>query len=222
MPLAYDDKGNKQYEVELLSAGGARRQFDTNLIIQRYEQRIAMTVMADFLTLGHDRSGSQALGITKTSLFQTALLSLLDSISDVVNTFAIPRLFKLNTFENLTDYPKLTHDDIEKANLDDLSKFILSCSQAGAITPAGDTELENYLREVADLPKRPDFTNSPQDPIADSGEIDDSEILDPSKSKPTPQPQAPASAIQKAADDRAIFIQAVRELRDAVKKGDKK
>ena len=40
------------YKLELLSTGGSR-QFDTNAIINRYDTRIAMTVMADFILLGH-------------------------------------------------------------------------------------------------------------------------------------------------------------------------
>lgn len=37
------------YELELLSSGGTR-QFDTNAIINRYDTRIAMTVLADFIS----------------------------------------------------------------------------------------------------------------------------------------------------------------------------
>ena len=38
------------YKLELLSSGGTR-QFDTNAIINRYDTRIAMTVLADFIFL---------------------------------------------------------------------------------------------------------------------------------------------------------------------------
>lgn len=36
------------YKLELLSSGGTR-QFDTNAIVNRYDTRIAMTVLADFI-----------------------------------------------------------------------------------------------------------------------------------------------------------------------------
>ncbi len=45
------------YKLELLSSGGTR-QFDTNAIINRYDTRIAMTVLADFIFLGHDQTGA--------------------------------------------------------------------------------------------------------------------------------------------------------------------
>lgn len=153
MPLVYDDNGNKMYDLELLASGATRRQFDTNQIIQRYEQRIAMTVLADWLMLGHEKTGSYALSTNKTTMFQTSLLSIIDIIADVINTHAIPKLMKLNAFDGLTNYPKLDHAEIEKANLAELGKFLSDVSTSGGIT-LGDEETENYLREAANLPKR--------------------------------------------------------------------
>lgn len=60
------------YELELLSSGGTR-QFDTNAIINRYDTRIAMTVLADFIFLGHSETGSWALSSDKTELFAMAI-----------------------------------------------------------------------------------------------------------------------------------------------------
>ena len=53
------------YELKLLSSAGTR-QFDTNTIINRYDTRIAMTVLADFIFLGHDKTGSWALSSEPT------------------------------------------------------------------------------------------------------------------------------------------------------------
>ncbi|RJQ04432.1 MAG: hypothetical protein C4551_10790 [Bacillota bacterium] len=58
-PLAYRD-GEKAFDFGLLSTGG-RRQFDTDSVIARYDQRIAMTVLCDFILLGHEKVGSFAL-----------------------------------------------------------------------------------------------------------------------------------------------------------------
>ena len=57
MPGDRDDTGNPLYELKLLSTGGSR-QFDTNAVLGRYEQRMAMTVLADFILLGHEAVGS--------------------------------------------------------------------------------------------------------------------------------------------------------------------
>lgn len=222
LPLVYDDKGNKMYDLQLLTSGATRRQFDTNQIITRYEQRMAMTVMADFLMLGHEKTGSYALSINKTSLFQTALETVLESICDVINTYAVPRLFKLNTFDNLTDYPKLTHDDIEKANLGELGTFIKNVAGAGGIT-LGDIETENFLREAANLPKKTEDYVTPAVAIDDSLSIDN-ELMDVPDGlfgdgvDPADIAKAHRQGISKEADDRNLFIAAIKELRDAVKK----
>ena len=55
------------WTFQLLSTGG-RRQFDTNAIIERYDTRMAMTVLADFIFLGHQSVGSFALSDNKTEL----------------------------------------------------------------------------------------------------------------------------------------------------------
>jgi hypothetical protein len=62
MPTLYDEHGNKLFDLTLLSTGG-QRQFDTNAIIGRYDQRILMSVMADFLMLGAEKVGSFALSV---------------------------------------------------------------------------------------------------------------------------------------------------------------
>lgn len=67
------------YEFELLSSGGSKS-FDTNSIITRYNTAIAMTVLADFIFLGHEQVGSFALSSDKTQLFSMAIGAYLDII----------------------------------------------------------------------------------------------------------------------------------------------
>jgi len=149
MPLAYDEHGNKLYDLTLLSTGG-KRQFDTTAIIQRYDQRIAVTVLADFILLGMQKVGSYALASSKTSLFAVAIGTFLDEIESVFNTHAIPRLFKLNGFK-LDKLPSLKHGDIETPDLEELGNFVSKLSGAGMeLFP--DEQLENHLRKVANLP----------------------------------------------------------------------
>lgn len=141
------------YKLSLLSTGG-RRQFDTTAVVQRYDQRIAMTCMADFLLLGHEKVGSFALSSNKTALFGLAAGTILDAIQDVFNSFAIPRLFALNNFPGITGLPRLVHGDIESPDLKELGAYIQALSGAGMpLFP--DDQLENYLREAAGIPEKP-------------------------------------------------------------------
>ncbi len=136
------------WELQLLTTGG-RRQFDTTAIIERYDTRIAMSLLADFILLGHQAVGSWALSSDKTQLFAVAVGGILDSIAQVVNRHAIPRLMALNGWPAILS-PRLTHGDLETPDLDALGNFVQRLAQVGAITL--DPKLQSYLREAAGLP----------------------------------------------------------------------
>lgn len=141
------------WELKLLSTQSGR-QFDTNAIINRYDQRIAITLLADIVMLGADKVGSFALAKVKRSLLGTALDAITSSIAEVFNRYAIPRLIRLNPF-NVTDYPKLKASQIEAPDLNEIGNYIQKLS--GARMPLfPDTELENHLRQIAQLPARPE------------------------------------------------------------------
>ena len=143
------------WTLELLSAGG-KRNFDTNQIIERYDKRIAMTTLSDFILLGQQSTGSFALSSNKTELFGTAMGTYLDIVCDVFNTQAIPRLIDLNAehFSGFTDYPRMTHGDIEDVDLTALGGFLQQVVGCGALIP--DEGLDDYLRQAAHLPVRTD------------------------------------------------------------------
>lgn len=150
------------YKLELLSTGGSR-QFDTNQIIERYDTRIAMTVLADFLMLGHEQVGSFALSSNKTEMFGTAIGAFMDAICEVFNNQGIPRLIDMNGdhFSGITDYPHMIHGDVEDVDINTLATFVNTMVGAGVIVP--DASLEDAMRETANLPPRID-ENDPEEP----------------------------------------------------------
>lgn len=141
------------FEFELLSSGGSK-QFDTNAIIQRYDTGMAMTVLADFIFLGHQQVGSFALSSDKTELFAMAIGAYLDIICETFNSQGIPPLIDINGshFEGITDYPRLAHGDIENADIQKLAAYIKDMTGVGILVP--DDALEDYVREAANLPDR--------------------------------------------------------------------
>ncbi|RKJ64856.1 phage portal protein family protein [Roseburia sp. 1XD42-69] len=141
------------FELELLSSGG-NRQFDTNAIISRYDTRIAMTVLADFIFLGHEKTGSWALSSDKTNLFAMAMGAFLDIICETFNSQGIPSLIDINGqhFANITDYPKMTHGDIEDVDIEKMAAFIKDMTGIGVLVP--DDGLEDYVRQAGHLPER--------------------------------------------------------------------
>lgn len=149
-PQAYDEAGHKLYELRLMNSGGTR-QFSTDQTITRYEQRMAMVVLADFILLGNEVTASLALSTNKAGMFQAALGSWLDSIASVLNDFAVPRLFAMNGIKG--PFPKFVHEDVQEPSLQDLAVFISALAGAGAsLFP--DVDLENRMREIAKLPLR--------------------------------------------------------------------
>lgn len=149
-PMMYDKNNNQMYKLSLLTSGGSR-QFDTSAIINRWDQRLSTTVLADFILLGQNAVGSYALSSDKTNLFSVALGTWLDVIAGVFNRFAIPRLLKLNNIE-VEEPPKLVHGDIETPDLDVIANFVTSLAGAGA-TIFPDARLENKMRSMAGLPE---------------------------------------------------------------------
>ena len=148
-PLAYDpETKQKAYDIQLLTSGG-RRQFDTNEIITRYDQRIAMSMLADFIMLGHEKIGTQALSVSKIELFMDSIEAWLTGIADVFNNYGIPRLMRLNGIpEEL--FPKLNYSAPRDPDIGVIGEYVGKLTSAGAMLP--DDDLSNYLRELAGLP----------------------------------------------------------------------
>lgn len=159
------------WKLELLSTGG-QRQFNTSEIIERYDSRIAMTCMADFILLGHQSVGSFALSSDKTKTFSMAIGSYLDIICGVFNNQAIPALIDINGdyFGDITDYPYLTHGDIEDANLEKLGDYISKMITCGALIP--DESVEDFVREQAGMPERLEDWDEAEDTSASDGGTD--------------------------------------------------
>ena len=142
------------WKLELLASSG-KRQFDTNAIIERWDKRIATTVLADFIMLGQQQVGSFALADSKTKIFALAIGAYLEVICEVFNNQAIPRLIDANDkFKGITDYPHMTHGDIEDVDLTQLCTYIEKLVGVGLLTP--DEELEKMLRRAANLPEKLD------------------------------------------------------------------
>ena len=179
------------WKLELLSAGN-RRQFDTNQIIERYDKRIATTVIADFVLLGQTGVGSYALSSDKTRLFALAIGTYLDIICEVFNTQGIPRLIDINgdKFKGITDYPKMVHGDIEDANLEKLGAFISQMVTAGILIP--DEALEDFVRRAGNLPERDEnATYSPEERMEMANQNKGKDNTENAPKKPSNDPEEP-------------------------------
>lgn len=180
-PMAYDENGNKLYNLRLLSKeGSGSKDFDTGAIIARYDQRIAMTMLADFILLGHERVGSFALSKNKTHLFAIALESFLESIAGPINRFAIPKLLELNGYQTEI-LPTLVAGVIDTPDLTELADYVNKLFKSNiALNSPSDVD---YLRRVARFPDldEQELTQQPEP----SEPQDVAETDEPAETKPT-------------------------------------
>lgn len=138
------------WTLSLLTNGVSRRQFDVDRIINRYDKRIAATVLAQFIMLGMDRIGSFALSKNQNDLFLSACQSLLDNICDTLNMFAVPRLIALNPkFSQLINegkYPRFVTGKIAELALTDIATYVSMLGKSGFLVP--DVDLEKELKRI--------------------------------------------------------------------------
>ena len=151
------------WEFSLLN-GGSRRQFEIGSIIERYDSRIAMTILADFVLLGHQEAGSWALSSDKTEMFAMAIGTYMEIICEAFNTQAIPQLIELNVehFKGITAYPKMVHGDVEQDDVQAFGDLVARLVGSGVITPS-DTLAKEVCRRVG-LPEEVAEESVPQAP----------------------------------------------------------
>lgn len=136
------------WDLKLLSTGSAR-QFDTNTIVNRYDNRIAITMLSDIILIGGDKSGSFALADVKKSLLASALEAQIKNIASTINKYAVPQLFQYNTFPGITTYPEITPGEVEAPDLRDIALLL----RATGVDIGKDMELLNFLRKISSMPQ---------------------------------------------------------------------
>lgn len=141
------------WEFKLASTGGTRA-IDVGKVIERYTRHATMSMLADFIVLGHESVGSFSLADVKTNLFAFGLGAWLDVITEVINQYAVPRLFRLNQRFPQDKLPQIKHGDTEAPDLNELGGFITSLTGANVIIPG--PEIEEYVRSAGGLPPVPE------------------------------------------------------------------
>lgn len=150
MPMAYDERGNKLFSIDLLgsnqTAGGS---YDVDKVINRYSTAIAQTVLADFIMLGNQGVGSYALSNNKVKMFHAAISAWLDNIADVFNKDAIPELIRINGFD-MKDCPKLVYGTIDNYSIEEVTDFFSKLTDSGFLEPT--ESLRDWVLARVDAP----------------------------------------------------------------------
>lgn len=122
--------------------------------IQYQDREMALTVIADFLSLGSGLGGNaNVMSRDKTSYFFLALQGFAETFLDSLNRQVVRQIVDLN-FPGVKQYPKARLMGLEAKDMDRLGRGIAQLIAAGGLTP--DAEMENQLRDLFGLPLLPE------------------------------------------------------------------
>ena len=150
------------WELELAFGGAGSRGIADGFeqAIVRYRQEMLLSTLSQFLVLGMDKVGSFALSKTARDFFQVALGGWLRHIEQVINKYAVARLFHLNDFAGITAFPTLSLGTIGDSDIQMLIDGLAKLVPQGVITP--DSAIEGRVREILDLPERVEGQEPPR------------------------------------------------------------
>lgn len=162
-PLMYNDQGKKIIEFDLMSSAGGK-QYDTNQIIKRYEDKILTALFSDILKLGQESHGSFSLAGAKTNIVAVNIEARLKEIADVLNNDLIPQTFKLNGWSD-TELPKFVFEDLDQEDLDEFSKLVQRIGSVGFLPKDGKTVSSVMKRSSFEHHK--DYENMSQEDLSE-------------------------------------------------------
>jgi len=133
LPKVVDPESKQDlFKFELLSTTGGKS-YNSNEIIQRWDNKILMCLFADMLKLGQDSVGSYALAGAKQNTMSMAIESRLKEIQDVLNKDLVPQLFELNGVPRSERLPKLVYKNVDRIDLETFSKAVQRIFAVGGV-----------------------------------------------------------------------------------------
>ena len=148
LPPPNGEGDHNKWHLELLSAAGTSMS-DFDNVISRYEKRILMTTLSQFLMLGQDNVGALATFEGGDDLFTRSINSLADNIAATFTQYAIPRLLKLNGIDDANGI-KLEHTPADSVDPESIAAFLQQAGTFVTWTP----EDEIMLRDLLGLPEK--------------------------------------------------------------------
>jgi len=133
---------------ELVVSGG-RHSFALVEMLEYYDRRMSMAVLAQFIMLGSGSVGSFALSRDHSEIFLKALEGWATMIAETINRHAIPKLMRMNGWDEAQS-PQLKPSGLLRADIGELSNLIMAFGQAGLDL----RDIEDHIRSQANLPPR--------------------------------------------------------------------
>jgi len=136
------------WKVELVRSGG-QQAVDLDKLIRAKNSGIAISMLADFILIGHEGTGSFALRDSADNFFVRALNGILDIMSGAMNRQAVPQLLRLNGFS--APHPLIAHGDADAPDLENMLKAVKELRDSGSEVVLAE-QIQRAILERARLP----------------------------------------------------------------------
>lgn len=137
------------WRIELLGLGEGQSTVDVKESLEYQADKIAAAFIAEFMRLGQ---GTQSVGARATAdVQQNPFLMAVEALAGEVEAVLeqlVGRIIALN--HDITRPPKLQMSLVDSTELDELAQYVSKLVEKQALHP--DNDLEDFLRERADLP----------------------------------------------------------------------
>lgn len=140
--------------LEITPYASGSKAYNVAEVIERKKKEILMRGFAQFLMLGMEKVGTQALVKGSQDFFALSLIALQQQLLEVWNQQLIPYLFAHNQFVGLAALPQLTWADPGKVDVTALLGAYGQGASSGLITLI--REDEEHMRTVLGLPDLPE------------------------------------------------------------------
>lgn len=136
--------------------------------IEYHDLMIARSVLAEFLAMGGNSTGSLAMHSDKTQFFLMALRGVSKYVTETLNRSVIQQMIRYN-FPNIepAEMPKLRHGRLDRRMFQSIAETLKQLVDADLLTPSADIEEE--IRSELELPELPEEEEEQDDPDADPG-----------------------------------------------------
>lgn len=147
---AYVIKPSKEWEVDLLTKGFGDQGDALMQSVAHHNRQITANILAMFLDLGANSTGSYALSKDQTDFFQLSLKAITTYVATVLNEQLIKEMVVLN-FGEQKSYPQLRFGKIGSIDYAEMSTALNTLVTAGLIKT--NPELKVWVHKTFGLPE---------------------------------------------------------------------
>lgn len=165
------------YKLNILTPSGNPIGDSIEKAIDHHNRQIVLSILAQFLMLGGDGTGSLALSKDQSSFFLKVLDDKASYLAEQINKRVIKPLVDIN-FGKQEVYPELTYSPLGDTDLEQMSKVVSELLNAGAITK--NSKDEQYIRRLFGFPE---LSEEQEGEIDEKPEIEEGSVEELSEKK---------------------------------------